>query len=45
MTISHVVAMAENRVIGKDGQMPWHIPGEQKIFRDLTVLFVLFANM
>ena len=37
MTISHVVAMAENRVIGKDGQMPWHIPGEQKIFRDLTV--------
>ena len=37
MTISHVVAMAENRVIGKDGQMPWHIPGEQKIFKDLTV--------
>ena len=37
MTISHVVAMAENRVIGKDGQMPWHIPGEQKIFRELTV--------
>ncbi len=37
MTISHVVAMAENRVIGKDGQMPWHIPGEQKIFKELTV--------
>lgn len=37
MLISHVVAMAENRVIGKNGQMPWHIPGEQKIFRDLTV--------
>lgn len=37
MTISHVVAMAENRVIGKNGQMPWHIPGEQKIFRELTV--------
>ncbi|EEO26849.1 dihydrofolate reductase [Oxalobacter paraformigenes] len=37
MLISHVVAMAENRVIGKNGQMPWHIPGEQKIFRNLTV--------
>ena len=37
MTISHVVAMAENRVIGKDGQMPWHIPGEQKIFKELTL--------
>lgn len=37
MEIAHVVAMAENRVIGKNGQMPWHIPGEQKIFRNLTV--------
>ncbi len=37
MVISHVVAMSENRVIGKDGKMPWHIPGEQKIFRALTV--------
>ncbi len=37
MTVSHVVAMAENRVIGRDGKMPWHIPGEQKIFRNLTV--------
>ncbi|MBS7328114.1 MAG: dihydrofolate reductase [Oxalobacter sp.] len=41
MTISHVVAMAENRVIGKDGGMPWHIPGEQKIFKNLTVGRVL----
>ncbi len=37
MEIAHVVAMAENRVIGRNGQMPWHIPGEQKIFRNLTV--------
>ena len=36
MVVSHVVAMAENRVIGKEGRMPWHIPGEQKIFRELT---------
>ena len=37
MEIAHVVAMAENRVIGKNGRMPWHIPGKQKIFRNLTV--------
>ena len=37
MVISHVVAVSENRVIGKDGQMPWLIPGEQKIFKRLTV--------
>ena len=37
MEIAHVVAMAENRVIGTNGRMPWHIPGEQKIFRNLTV--------
>ena len=37
MEIAHVVAMAENRVIGKNGRMPWHRPGEQKIFRNLTV--------
>lgn len=37
MKISHVVAMSENRIIGKNGQMPWHIPGEQKIFREQTV--------
>nr|AIA18908.1 Dihydrofolate reductase [uncultured bacterium] len=36
MTISLIAAMAQNRVIGKDGQMPWHIPGELKIFRDYT---------
>ncbi len=44
MTISHVVAMAENRVIGKDGQMPWHIPGEQKIFKNLTVGRILIMG-
>jgi len=29
--------MAENRVIGKNNKMPWHIPGELKIFRDHTM--------
>jgi len=28
--------MAKNRVIGKGPDIPWRIPGEQKIFRRLT---------
>ena len=28
MKISLVVAMADNRVIGKDNKMPWHLPDE-----------------
>lgn len=32
-----IVAMDKNRVIGKDGKMPWHIPGDLKNFRQLTM--------
>lgn len=28
--------MAENRVIGNKGDIPWHIPGEQKRVKDIT---------
>jgi len=31
-----VAAMDENRVIGKDGDMPWHYPEDLKHFRKLT---------
>lgn len=34
--IALIVAVAENRVIGRDGTMPWRIPGELKRFRELT---------
>jgi dihydrofolate reductase len=34
---SIVLAMSENRVIGKDGDMPWHIPEDLKRFRELTL--------
>lgn len=40
-TLSLIAAMAENRVIGKDGRMPWHIPGELKIFQQYTMGKVL----
>jgi dihydrofolate reductase len=36
MIISQIVAMAKNRVIGKDNQMPWHLPEDLKRFRKIT---------
>src|SRR5690554_621307 len=35
--ISLVTAMAKNRVIGKDGAMPWHLPDELQYFKDITM--------
>lgn len=37
MTVSLIVAAAENNVIGKDGAMPWHIPEDLKRFKTLTM--------
>lgn len=37
MRISLIVAMAENRVIGRGGSIPWKLPGEQKLFRRITL--------
>ena len=37
MQISLVAAMAHDRVIGNDNQMPWHIPAELKHFKELTM--------
>ncbi|HEV8643941.1 MAG TPA: dihydrofolate reductase [Burkholderiales bacterium] len=35
--ISIIVAYAANRVIGKDGKMPWHLSEDLKRFRQLTM--------
>lgn len=32
-----IVAMASNRVIGKDGDLPWRLPGDLKWFKKLTL--------
>ena len=32
-----IVAHARNRVIGRDGRLPWNIPGDLHRFRDLTM--------
>ena len=37
MLISLIVAMAKNRVIGDKGDIPWKIPGEQKMFKEITM--------
>ena len=36
MIISHLVAAAENNVIGKDNQIPWHLPNDLKFFKNKT---------
>lgn len=36
MTISIVVAIGENNVIGKDNALIWHLPADMKFFKDTT---------
>ena len=36
-TISLVAAMAKNRVIGKDNDMPWHLPADLAHFKKVTL--------
>lgn len=35
--ISIIVAYAANRVIGREGKMPWHLPEDLKRFKQLTM--------
>lgn len=36
MTISIIVAAAENNAIGKGGQLLWHLPNDMKFFKNIT---------
>lgn len=36
MKLSIIVAAARNGVIGKDNQLPWHLPQDLKYFRAMT---------
>ncbi|TGB04587.1 dihydrofolate reductase [Halobacillus salinus] len=35
--ISFIFAMDKNRLIGKDNDLPWHIPNDFKFFKDMTI--------
>ena len=35
--ISHIVAMSSNRVIGKEGTIPWSIPEDLNYFKNTTL--------
>ena len=37
MIISAIVAMSQNRVIGKDNKIPWHLPADLKYFKKTTL--------
>jgi len=37
MTISCIVAMANNRVIGKDNDIPWYLPADLQYFKKTTL--------
>jgi len=37
MKISLIAAVAENRVIGRDGAMPWRLSGDLKHFKAITM--------
>lgn len=36
MIISMIAAMGSNRVIGKDNDIPWHLPDDFKYFKETT---------
>jgi len=37
MSLSIIVAMSENRVIGANNQLPWHLPEDLKYFKRITM--------
>jgi dihydrofolate reductase len=37
MTVSLIVALSTNRVIGRDGGLPWHLPADLKHFKRTTM--------
>ena len=34
--LSHIVAASENNIIGRNGNLPWHLPNDFKYFKNKT---------
>jgi dihydrofolate reductase len=39
-----IAAMASNRVIGREGELPWHLPGDLKFFKRTTLGHVVLMG-
>ncbi|MCO4836621.1 MAG: dihydrofolate reductase [Oceanospirillaceae bacterium] len=37
MTIALIVAASQNNVIGRNNQLPWHLPGDLQYFKTMTL--------
>jgi len=44
MSVAIVAAMSENRVIGKDGKLPWHLSKDLQYFKKLTAGSVMIMG-
>lgn len=44
MIVSHIAACSQNRVIGHEGKLPWHIPEDLKFFKDKTKGHILIMG-
>ena len=44
MPITLIVAAAENNVIGRDGDLPWHLPADLRYFKQTTTGHVVIMG-
>ena len=44
MSISLIVAASENNVIGRDGDLPWHLPADLRFFKETTMGHVVIMG-
>ena len=44
MILCHITALASNRVIGRNNQLPWHIPEDFQFFKDKTKNHILIMG-
>jgi dihydrofolate reductase len=44
MILSAIAAMASNRVVGKNGDLPWRIPEDFKFFKDKTTGHIMIMG-